>query len=255
VDPYEPIVVGVLGQWASGKTEAARTLIGHLGGEREVIFITDRELFAAQAVRHILEPPDSRVTASHEADGRRRLEGEHVTVWLGPGEHLDTVDLSTLLFLVDEDVMPAWQSQARDELVAQICKSAVERKPVVIEAAYGPKVEAQPSDRFNITISDLFSRIERAGAEVRQVNWIIVEAGHDRRSERNQRRPARVPVDIFDRYAADGGDLSPDQQRRLEKQGTVIKRVANDHDDIARFRADIIAAFEEMVGAVSYDFA
>jgi uridine kinase len=35
-------------------------------------------------------------------------------------------------------------------------------------------------------------------------------------------------------------------QNRLEEQGTIIERIPNDHDDIERFRADIIAAFEEM---------
>lgn len=59
-----------------------------------------------------------------------------------------------------------------------------------------------------------------------------------------------VPADMFDRYAADGGDLSPDEQHRLAEQGTVIKRVSNDHDDIERFRADIIATFEEMFTGV-----
>jgi hypothetical protein len=57
-----------------------------------------------------------------------------------------------------------------------------------------------------------------------------------------------VPAELFDRYAADGGDLDPDHQKRLEEQGTVIRRVPNDYDDIARFRAGIIAAFEEMFG-------
>jgi hypothetical protein len=63
-------------------------------------------------------------------------------------------------------------------------------------------------------------------------------------------RRDRVPVDVFDRYAADGGDLDPDHQKRLAEQGTIIKRVPNDHDDIERFRADIIAAFEEMFRGV-----
>ncbi len=80
----------------------------------------------------------------------------------------------------------------------------------------------------------------------RYVKWIIVEAGYDRSSEGNEKRLVSVPAELFDRYAADGGDLDPDHQNRLEEQGTIIKRVPNDHDDIERFRADIIAAFEEM---------
>ena len=61
-------IVGVLGQWASGKTEAARTLIRHLGGEGEVVFITDRVLFASQVANHILELEDSRVMVGIELD-------------------------------------------------------------------------------------------------------------------------------------------------------------------------------------------
>jgi uridine kinase len=45
IDHKGDIVVGVLGQWASGKSTAARTLIRYLGGEGKVTFITDRELF------------------------------------------------------------------------------------------------------------------------------------------------------------------------------------------------------------------
>jgi hypothetical protein len=52
----------------------------------------------------------------------------------------------------------------------------------------------------------------------------------------------------FDRFAADGGDLDPDQQKSWEERGAEITRVPNDHDDIKRFRADIIAAFEAMFG-------
>ena len=55
----EEIIVGVLGQWASGKTTAARTLIKYLGGQDEVLFINDQELLTSQVVNHILELDDS----------------------------------------------------------------------------------------------------------------------------------------------------------------------------------------------------
>ena len=58
------------------------------------------------------------------------------------------------------------------------------------------------------------------------------------------------PVDVFARYAADGGDMDPDVQSRIEERGAIIKRVPNDHSDIERFRADIIAAFDEMFKGV-----
>ena len=58
-EPGAGIVVGVLGQWASGKTEAARTLIRHLGGEGKVVFLSDRGLFAGQAIQHLLDRDDS----------------------------------------------------------------------------------------------------------------------------------------------------------------------------------------------------
>jgi hypothetical protein len=240
IKPRGEIIVGILGQWASGKSTAARTLIGYLGGEGEVAFITDRELFAGQAVNHILELDDSKVTLSIEDDGRQRLDGEHATVWLGPGEDLKTVDMSTLFdFDVHENVLPAWLNRARIELGYQICERSADTKPIVIEAGYG-------KNPFDHTISDLFKAVEEAGIQPKQVKWIIVEAGYDKRSQRNQKRRDRVPVDVFDRYAADGGDLDLDHQNRLEEQGTIIKRVFNNHDDIERFRADIIAAFEEM---------
>jgi hypothetical protein len=235
------IIVGILGQWASGKSTAARTLIRYLGGEGEVVFINDAVLFASQAVNHILELEDSKVIFSIEDDGRQRLKAEYTTVWLGPGEDLKSVDLSTLRFEVHDDVViPAWLSRARVELGYQICERSADGKPMVIEAGFG----RNPLDH---TISDLFIALEEAGVEPKQVKWIIVEAGYDKRSERNEKRRYGPPVDVFARYAADGGDLDPDHQNRLEEQGTIIKRVPNDHDDIERFRADIIAAFEEML--------
>jgi hypothetical protein len=239
IDHGGEIIVGVLGQWASGKSSAAQTLIRYLGGDDEVVFITDRELFTSQAVNHILELEDSKVTSSLEDDGRQRLEGENATVWLGPGEDLKTVDLSNLRVDVHDNVQHVWLNRSRIELGYQICERSADRKPIVIEAGFG-------KNPFGHKISDLFMRLEEAGVEAKQVKWIIVEAGYDKRSARNQKRRDRVPVDVFARYAADGGDLVPEHQKRLEEQGTIIKRVPNDHDDIERFRADIIAAFEEM---------
>ena len=251
------IIVGVLGQWASGKSTAARTLIRYLGGEGEVVFINDRVLLASQAVNHILELEDSKVTSSIEDDGRQRLEGEQATVYLGPGEDLKTVDLSTLLFDLHDDVhdnaVPAWCNwfnRARVELGHQIRERSADGKPIVIEAGFGTNMEPRGENPFCHTVSDLFMRLQEAGVEPKQVKWIIVEAGYDKRSERNQKRRDSVRVVEFDRYAADGGDLDPDHQKRLEEQGTIIKRVPNDHDDIERFRADIIAAFEEMFRGV-----
>lgn len=249
IEPEGGIAVGILGQWASGKSAAARTLIGYLGGEGEVTFITDRELFAGQAVKHILELDDSEIRRSIEDDGWQRLDGEHGTVWLSPGQDLQTVDLSTLLFAVHEDVMPAWLNSARVEVGYQIRERLADGKPIVIEAGFGKN----PSDH---TISDLFVALGETGVAPNEVKWIIIEAGYDKRSERNLKRRldhsdiTGPPADVFARYAADGGDLDPDHQTRLEEQGTTIKRVANNHDDIERFRADIIAAFEEMFAGV-----
>jgi hypothetical protein len=239
IEPKEEIIVGILGQWASGKTVAARTLVKYLGGEGKVVFLGDRELVASQAVNYVLELEDSKVKLSVEDDGRQRLDGERATVWLDPGEDLKSVDLSTLRFHVHHDVAPVWFNRARVELGRQICERSARGKPIVIEAGFGKN----PVDH---TISDLFIRLEEAGVDPRRVKWIIVEAGYDKRSERNQKRRVTTPSDIFDRFAADGGDLVPGHQNRLEEQGTIIKRVPNDHDDIERFRADIIAAFEKV---------
>lgn len=248
-EPDEGVIVGVLGQWASGKTEAARTLVRHLGGEGKVVFLTDRVLFASQVISHILELEDSQVVVSVEDDGRQRLDGELATVWLGPGEDLRTVDLSSLDFRVyDQQVMYAWRRKAKVELGHQIRERSAGGKPVVIEAAFGPNTEPVSETAFGRTISDLFLRLERSGVEPRRVKWLIVAAGYDKRSERNERRRDRIPVSFFERFGADGGDLAPELQNRLEEQGTMIRRVSNDHDDVDRFRADIIAAFQQMFG-------
>ncbi len=168
------VIVGILGQWASGKTAAARTLIRYLGGEGKVTFITDRELFASQAVKHILELDDSKVTSRIQDDGQQRLDGQYATVWLGPGQDLKSVDLGTLRFDVHDDVMPVWHDRARVELGHQICERSADEKPLVIEAAFGPCIEPIGKNPFNHTISDLFSRLEGAGVEPKQVKWIIV---------------------------------------------------------------------------------
>jgi hypothetical protein len=76
-----------------------------------------------------------------------------------------------------------------------------------------------------------------------------VEAGYETRSRRNQERPDTVPAIEFDQYAADGGGLDAKDQKRWEEQGMIIKRVPNEHDDIDRFKADIIVAYEEIVGS------
>jgi energy-coupling factor transporter ATP-binding protein EcfA2 len=253
IELEEKIIVGILGQWASGKSTAARTLVGYLGGEDEVVFITDRELLASQAVNHILELEDSKIKLGIEDDGRQRIEGELATVWLGPEEDLKTVDLNTLLFDLHDDVYdkvaPAtcsWFDRARLELGYQIRERAGDGKPIVIEAGFGTNMEPRGENPFSHTISDLFCKLEEAGVESKQVKWIIVEAGFEKRSERNQKRQDSVPTVEFDRFAAAGGGLAPDHRKRLEEQGTTIKRVPNDHDDIERFTADIIIAFEEM---------
>jgi hypothetical protein len=251
------IVVGVLGQWASGKSTAASTLVNYLGGEDAVIFITDRILIARQAAHHILELEDSKVKRSIEDDGRQQLEGELAVVYLGPGEDLETIDLNTLLFdLHDEvydDLAPGaytWLDLARLELGSQIRERSGEGKPIVIEAGFGTNTKPKGENPFSHTISDLFMRLEESGVEPNQVKWILIEAGYEIRSERNRKRPDSVPAVEFDRFAADGGDLDPDHQKSWEEQGTTIKRVPNEHDDIEKFRADIIAAFEELYRTV-----
>ena len=232
------IIVGVLGQWSSGKSTAAKTLVRHLGGEDEVVFINDAVLFASQAVNH-LRQMDSQVAVSVEDDGRRRLEGECARIWLGPGDDLETVHLGTLRFDVRDDVLPEWLRRARLELGYQINERSAGGEPIVIEAGFGKN----PPDH---TISDLFIALGEAGIAPDRVKWIIVQADYGKRSERNDRRGYGPPADVFARYAADGGDLGPDQQRKLEEQGAVIKRISNHHDDVEVFKADVIAAFEEM---------
>ena len=84
--PGEELVIGILGQWASGKSTGAKTLINHLGGKDQVIFITDRELLATLAVNHILHLDKSKVRSSIDRDGKQQITGEHAIVCLEPGE-------------------------------------------------------------------------------------------------------------------------------------------------------------------------
>jgi hypothetical protein len=240
------IVVGILGQWASGKSAAARILIDHLGGEGEVVFINDAWLLAGQVVNHILELDESDVTRSLEADGRLRLVGSRATLWLGRGEDLETVELSTLQFDVPDSSLWDWLNRARAEIGHQLRRRSAEGKPIIIEAGFGTNTEPTGEDPYSHTIADLFATLQQAGVEPNHVKWIVVEAGYAKRAERNQQRLLSVPADMFDRYAADGGDLEAAQQRRWEAQGAVIKRVQNDHDDIDRFSGDVVAAFEAM---------
>jgi hypothetical protein len=250
------IIVGVLGQWASGKSTAAKTLIDYLGGKEEAIFITDRELLAMQAVNHILELDDSKVT--HRIDERgERIEGELSTVYLRQGENLETVDLNTILFdLRDEvyDNVPinsySWIDETRLELGRQICERSAEGKPIVIEAGFGTNTEPRGEKPFSHSMSDLFLRLEEAGVYPKLVKWIIIEASYKRRSKRNQKRKDTVPAKEFDRFAADGGDLSPEEEKERVGQGTKLTRVANNHDDFERFKGDIIGAFEELFKTV-----
>jgi hypothetical protein len=244
----EQVVVGILGQWASGKSAAARTLIGHLGGEGNVVFINDAWLLAGRVVKHILDLGESNVTRSLEEDGRLRLEGERAALWLRPGEDLETVELGTLQFRFGDDVLWDWLDRVRAEIGVQIREHSAAGKPIIIEAGFGTNTEPIGEDPYSHTIADLFAGLEEVGVPPNHVKWLVVEASYEKRSERNQKRPVIVPADMFDRYAADGGDLEPAHQRRLEEQGMVIKRVRNDHDDIDRLRVDVLAAFQEMFG-------
>jgi hypothetical protein len=240
------IVIGVLGQWASGKTVAAKALISHLGGGSQVVFITDRALFAGQATRYMLELDEAELKVTLEDDGRRRFDGEVASVWLRPGEDMVSVDLTRLRFRVDDDVIPEWQRRARAELGREICKWSGCGKPLVIEASFGPDYEAPGHEPLKLSISDLFASFEEAGVPASLVKWLVVEAGQEIREARNRGRGAKVPLKLFARYAADGGDLEAQEQRRLAERGMQIRRVANDHDDIERFRADVIAAFQAL---------
>jgi hypothetical protein len=253
-EPHASIVVGVLGQWASGKTEAARTLIRHLGGQDNVVFLTDRALFAGQAIKHVLEHEDSEVVVHVEDDGGRQFDCEPVTIWLSPGEDLTSVEPSTLKFDIhDDEMLLAFRRRAKVELGRQIRERSERGNPVVIEAAFGPNPEEAEENPYGRTIADLFARLQRTGVKPWQVKWIIIEAGCDTRASRNEKREDKIPVHYFERFAADGGDLAPDHERRLVEQGTQIRRVPNDHGDVGRFRADVIAAFEDMLAGDSLD--
>jgi hypothetical protein len=235
------IVVGVLGQWASGKSTAVRTLVQHLGGEGEVVVLNDAALLGQQVADYVLEQRDCTAKPSIEDDGSQRWEAEYANVWLAPGQDWETVDLVTLRYSVSDKVLPVWLDRARIELGHQIREKPSDGRPMVVEAGFGEYP-------LGHGIAELFSRLEEAGVQPGLVKWIIVEADFEKRAERNERRRYGPPVHVFARYASDGGDLDPDDQKCLEERGAIISRVSNDHDDIEGFRADIIAAFERLHG-------
>jgi hypothetical protein len=139
--------------------------------------------------------------------------------------------------------------KAKLELGRRIRERPTGDKPIVIEAAFGPNLDVEGENPYGRTISDLFARLEGSGVELGQVKWIVIEAGYEKRAERNTKRQDAIPASYFEKYGADGGDLTPDHQHRLAQQGTKIRRVPNEHDDVEKFRADVIAAFEEMFGS------
>ena len=138
IESVGEIVVGILGQWASGKSTAAKILIEYLGGKGRVTFINDRDLLSRQAVIHIFELEDSKVTRNVEDDGRQRLDGEHVTVWLDPAEDLKSADLRTFhRFNAPDDLLAVWLNRARAEMGYQIREKSANGKLILIEAGFG----------------------------------------------------------------------------------------------------------------------
>jgi hypothetical protein len=248
------VVVGVLGQWASGKSTAARTLVDHLGGDDEVIFLTDRVLLGQHVVKYVLRREESEVKRAIEADGSRRFAGPLATYWLPPGEELSTVDLNYLRFDLHQDVydkVPAgacsWLNEVRIELGRQILARAAEGKPIVVEAGFGSNQQPRGENPFCHNVDDLFVRLGQAGLEPDRVKWILIEASYATRRARNHRRIDVVPDLEFDRFAADGGDLDPEQARYWSERGITLKRVTNDHHDVQRFKRDITAACDELL--------
>lgn len=248
-------VIGVLGQWASGKSTAAKILVEHLGGERSVIFLTDRELLAGFAARHIGELDEARIKRRPDDAGGVWLEGELAIVHLPPGKDLDSVELNTLLFDLEDavyDEVPlgqlGWFDRVRLELGRQILERSSSGAPVVIEAAFGTNTDPRGENPFRHTVADLFTRLSESGVAPGQVRWIIIQAGYETRAERNRRRSDKVPEEEFDRFAADGGDLTPEQEREWRDRGLEFARVQNDHADVERFKSDILAACDQLLG-------
>lgn len=247
------IIVGVLGQWASGKSTAADTLVSYLGGEEEVIFITDRKIVAGLAMRHILEFEVTKLKRTIGDDGRECYEGDWAKIFLNSGEDLETVDLNTLRFDFHDQVydnVPIGEYNfmdiARIDLGNQICQHSTLGKPIVVEAGFGTNTELKGENPFHHSVSDLFELLEEAGVQPTQVKWIIIQSSYQKRRERNRKRKDTVPEVEFDRFAADGGDLTPGQEVEWTAKGANFVRVNNDHDDLDVFKADIIAAFKDL---------
>ena len=246
------VIVGVLGQWASGKTLAAKTLIQHLGGKEEVIFLTDRVLFASQVIDYISTLEESKLLVSVDDDGRRRYKGELAVLWLNPGEQLRSVDPETLDFdIYNDQIMIEWRTNAKVELGNQIRERSKSRKPVVVEAAFGPNTEPDVEYLYGRTIADLFARLENAGADPSQIAWLIISTSFENRFKRNEMRRDKIPPEYFLTYSADGGDFTHEQEKLWAGRGTIIQRIDNNHDDVERFRSEILAAFEDSLRSLA----
>jgi len=122
--PEGEVIVGVLGQWASGKSTAARILIDYLGGDDQVVFLNDQVAVTAKVVNYVLGLEKCQVSSATAEGGMVRLGDDRAGVWLAPGEDLRTVDRSSLRFAVRDDVLSRWLIAARVELGHQICESA-----------------------------------------------------------------------------------------------------------------------------------
>jgi hypothetical protein len=252
------IIVGVLGQWASGKTTASSTLLQHLGGEDKVHFINDRAILAGQAIQHILNLEEDKIEHLIKEDGSQEFRSDLVTVFLPPGEDFSSVDLNMLLFDLHSGVYDNVSrslglfDKTRLEVGYQIQENLGGGKPIVIEVGFGTNTDPKGENPFHHSLPDFFEKLEEAGMDVCRVKWIIIEVGYETRARRNRQRPDMVPEAEFAQYAADGGDLDPAEQAAWEARGIVLRRVDNGHDDKNKFKADIIAAFEDMhVGSVS----
>ena len=174
-------------------------------------------------------------------------------MYLRPGETINNVDQNTLLFDLHKDVYDkvplgsySWMDKAWFKLGQQILDVSRGEKPVVIEAGFGTNTEPRGENPFNQSKSVLFERLKDAGVELDVVKWIIIGASYDIRSMRNQARMDSVPPYEFKRLAADGGDLDRKYEQRLMEEGATIRRVPNEHNNIYRFKTDIVSTFQSI---------
>lgn len=239
-----PLIVA--GQWGSGKTLACRHITDWLGGDKKVLFLSDRVAYALVAIDHLTSLG---YRTEPGVDGGVILRGRHADAYLRPGERLDSVSPDVLRFHIFNDGLI---KEGRLDIGRWVMDMMGEQKIGLLELAVGfnIKTREQP-DAFQESLSHFLDLTERVGVNPSMLRVLYVEAGYDIRWARNQERDDPVPERAFQQYASEAGQLTKAEQEALEHQGAVIIRVPNGYSDEDRFRQELHEKYEALLSRYS----